>query len=157
MLGIVAAVILSLLAESTVSVVVWLCILLSKLNTLQNNDISTLTNCEFIRWTLTEAADRSRCIETSTVSCIFYFVYCKKKKKKKSECATKLQLNCEWNSTTFWVTNFQHNANRQDWKKIQQYLKGNSILIKDIEQLQYQVLDTLKKKQFPSDDVSDIA
>lgn len=54
--------------------------------------------------------DRSRCIEASTV---FWL-----SKKKKLSVQQQLQLNCKWNSTTFWVTNFQHNASCQDWKKI---------------------------------------
>lgn len=54
------------------------------------------------------------------------------------------------------VTKFEYDASLQDGEKIQLYWKGNSTVRKNIEQLQYQVLDTFKQ-QFPSDHVSDIA
>lgn len=66
-----------------------------------------------------------------------------------------LQLNWDWNSTTFCATNFQHNASLQDGKKIQLHLKENTTVRKNFEHLQYQVLDTFKK-EFPSDNASDI-
>lgn len=82
-----------------------------------------------------KVADRSRCIKAT---CILLG-------QKYLSVQQQLQLNCEWNSTTFYVTNFQYNASHQDWNKIQQYLKGNSTIRKDIEQLHHQVLDTFKK------------
>jgi hypothetical protein len=44
-----------------------------------------------------------------------------------------LQLNCDWNSTTICVTNFQYNASLQDGEKIQLHLKGNSTDRNNIE------------------------
>ncbi|XP_073746812.1 endogenous retrovirus group K member 13-1 Env polyprotein-like [Callorhinus ursinus] len=35
-------------------------------------------------------------------------------------------LRCDWNSTTFCVTNLKYNESQHDWSVIQRYLEGNS-------------------------------
>lgn len=53
---------------------------------------------------------------------------------------------CDWNSTTFCVTEYMYNDTYHDWKLIQAYLEGNDIATKIINALKYDIWTSFGKQ-----------
>lgn len=65
-------------------------------------------------------------------------------------------LHCDWNSTTFCVSNLKYNESIHEWKVIQEYLEGNSSAVDMINNLQTDVQEIFGKT-FQADDAANIA
>ncbi|XP_044768246.1 endogenous retrovirus group K member 18 Env polyprotein-like isoform X2 [Neomonachus schauinslandi] len=65
-------------------------------------------------------------------------------------------LHCDWNSTTFCVTNLKYNESQHEWSIVQNYLEGNSSAIDMINNLQTNVQEVFGKS-FQTEDAANLA